>query len=352
MTIDWKTAEGGRGTRYDPRDAIERLTRSPFDKAAWSELWDNLHHQGDVGIASYAAIPLLVDVCQNGPRDYNFYGLLGTIEQCRKLPANPDLPRSLTRKYPAAIRVAKSLALIDLESNIDPDTVQTALALVALTTGLPEYAALLLDYGQDDLAELLEMRDAIAGMDLIQVQDPQTEYLWNRIGPLFRYDSGHLSEVRIHSTDTKCLTATCVCLQKYAASGKDTPSKTSKPQRIRTFAANELAVQANLIFCGEDSPKHYFPGRLWIKGVLIPDIGVSVFKDEITLDYKSGDEWGRREVRAFFDLLGEISLLCPEIEIRPSESFFSSRDRDLFVQVLSRWCMGWNELDSPVKDDS
>ena len=54
----WAGLCGGYRTPYDPRNAIGKL-REGDAKAAWDELWQELHHQGDVGEASYATVPLL-----------------------------------------------------------------------------------------------------------------------------------------------------------------------------------------------------------------------------------------------------------------------------------------------------
>jgi hypothetical protein len=61
----WKSMEGGYRPHYDPRPALETLSQDPGSAAAWDELLNELHHQGDVGHASYAALPVLVDIhCQ------------------------------------------------------------------------------------------------------------------------------------------------------------------------------------------------------------------------------------------------------------------------------------------------
>ncbi len=55
---DSNTENGGYGVPYDPEPALKRLSSS--HEEAISELWENLYHQGDVGLASYAAVPALV----------------------------------------------------------------------------------------------------------------------------------------------------------------------------------------------------------------------------------------------------------------------------------------------------
>jgi hypothetical protein len=62
----WNTLQGGYRMPFDPRPLIRKLQDNQDAQATWEELWDELHHQGDVGDASYTAVPLLVDVAANG----------------------------------------------------------------------------------------------------------------------------------------------------------------------------------------------------------------------------------------------------------------------------------------------
>ena len=56
----WGELQGGYQVPYDPRPALAKLKRNVRDESAWKELWQELYHQGDIGSASYAAIPHLV----------------------------------------------------------------------------------------------------------------------------------------------------------------------------------------------------------------------------------------------------------------------------------------------------
>src|SRR5215469_1203330 len=53
----WTELIGGYRTAFDPRPALHKLESNVHAKEAWHELWEELHHQGDVGEASYAAVP-------------------------------------------------------------------------------------------------------------------------------------------------------------------------------------------------------------------------------------------------------------------------------------------------------
>ena len=147
---------GGYRTPYDPRPAVGKLGKSPLDQGVWDELWGELHHQGDLGEASYAAVPLLVDACVAGPRDWNFFGLLATIEVERHRRSNPPLPDWLAADYVAALAVARDLALSDLATAREPLVVRSALAVVALANGCVELGALLNYLDTGEITELLE----------------------------------------------------------------------------------------------------------------------------------------------------------------------------------------------------
>ena len=77
------------------------MVESQQDTAtAWEELWEELHHQGDVGDASYAAVPELVRIHRNGGAvDWNLYAIMAIIELARTEPQNPEVPDWLSEDY-------------------------------------------------------------------------------------------------------------------------------------------------------------------------------------------------------------------------------------------------------------
>jgi len=91
-----KQFNGGYGIPYDSKPALEKLLTSHNE--AISELWENLYHQGDVGLASYAAGPALVQAGE--------LSLTAAIEVARNSGTNPELPESLREKYEQALKQA------------------------------------------------------------------------------------------------------------------------------------------------------------------------------------------------------------------------------------------------------
>ena len=96
----WDSLSGGYRIPYDPRPALRAWERGSDDDAAWKELWNELHHQGDVGEASYAAVPHLIRIHrERGIPDWNAYALAATVEQARHSEQNPVLPAWLEAGY-------------------------------------------------------------------------------------------------------------------------------------------------------------------------------------------------------------------------------------------------------------
>ena len=152
----WQQLQGGYRT---PFDASVPLTQLEAGKPVWDQLWEELHHQGDVGEASYAAVPHLVRIAQAAVvRDWNVYALVALIEIERHRKNNPPLPDWLRPDYEEAWRDVITLALTDLAANKDPLTVQSALSIVAVGRGQLKLGALLCHFDDSEVAELAEER--------------------------------------------------------------------------------------------------------------------------------------------------------------------------------------------------
>lgn len=155
MDIEWDNLLGGYRVPYDPRVAISNIEIESSDNESWNELFDNLYHQGDLGVASYASIPRLVDIFSNKPRVGEFYTLIAVVESQRYRTTNPSVPAWLADSYTKSIQSAKSLALIDLGSCKDEQTIRSSLAVVALASGDHALGILISLADDSDIAEIL-----------------------------------------------------------------------------------------------------------------------------------------------------------------------------------------------------
>jgi hypothetical protein len=150
----WLTLKGGYRLPYDASEPLRRLESG---ENVWDELWDNLHHQGDVDEASYAAVPQLVRIAAEAPsRNWNVYALVALIEIERHRVSNPQVPPWLVSDYELAWRGIADLALHDLAAASDPFTVHSALSIVALARGERKLGALLSHFDSSEVDELAE----------------------------------------------------------------------------------------------------------------------------------------------------------------------------------------------------
>jgi hypothetical protein len=154
----WEGLKAGYRIPYDPRPVLSKLASGVEVADAWDELWNELHHQGDVGEASFAAVTALVDLySSNRQPDWNLFSLAVTIEIERHRKGNPPLPDWLREDYERAWRKLAELALAKLrEDGVDPDTLQSTLAVLAIARGALKLGALINHLDSSELDEFLE----------------------------------------------------------------------------------------------------------------------------------------------------------------------------------------------------
>jgi len=161
MNLDdprWRELKGGYNIPYNPVPALLNLGH---DAEAWHELWDNLHHQGDLGLASYAAVPQIVHVCKTfSSRDWNPYALACTIEIERHRKTNPSIPDWLRDEYEQAWHELFDLALADVRTATDPVLIQAIVSTLALARGSQKLGTLITNLDDSEIDELLEERHA------------------------------------------------------------------------------------------------------------------------------------------------------------------------------------------------
>ena len=152
----WTEMEGGYGVKYDPRGALRRLEEGHTEDA-WEELWNELHHQGNIGVASYASVPHLVRIhAQRGIPDWNTYALIGTIEIERNNHSNPTIPDWLEGSYREAWEKLLEMALEELTRVDDETTITSILGIIALAKGHRNLGRVVLYFTEDERLEILK----------------------------------------------------------------------------------------------------------------------------------------------------------------------------------------------------
>jgi hypothetical protein len=156
----WKELKGGYKTPYDASSALKRLERTSDKQEIdriFEELWDELHHQGDVELASYLALPQLVRIAKNKNLfDWNVLALSATIEQQRHLGKNPPLPTQYVDYYENGLRELKEFIISNLSSVKDETTFRSALSALAACNKEIKLSKAIIEMSEDVLDEFLE----------------------------------------------------------------------------------------------------------------------------------------------------------------------------------------------------
>ena len=151
----WASLKGGYRVVFDPRPLFGALKSKESTANAWEELWQNLHHQGDVGEASYAAIPHLVEIYRNSSKvDWNIYGIAAIIDLARTQGKNPKVPDFLQVAYFHSLQQLAQIGAKQIQQANDPDTVRAILSVIALSRGARIHARFLINYSEDELLEI------------------------------------------------------------------------------------------------------------------------------------------------------------------------------------------------------
>jgi len=154
----WSTFIGGYRTPYDASTRLQELENGSGDlEEIWEELWDELHHQGDVDIASYAVVPQLAQICVSRDLlDWNAFALVATIEECRVFGENPKLPEWLESDYHLAIKTMAEFGARRFAEDWSKDLTQSFLAVAAFAKGATKTARMLATFSDDELDEVYE----------------------------------------------------------------------------------------------------------------------------------------------------------------------------------------------------
>lgn len=163
MTLDddiWKSLAGGYQTPYDASIALKKLEAAGTNdemRPIFEELWNELHHQGDVGLASYLSLPQLVRIARTKNLfDWNILGLCAVIEQERHLHNNPELPKEFSDYYQNGLAELKSFLLSHLARPLDSETFRIACSALATVSGEIKLGKAIIELEDASLDEFLE----------------------------------------------------------------------------------------------------------------------------------------------------------------------------------------------------
>ncbi len=140
---------------FDLRPFLNALLSGSVAESQWTVLWDELHHQGDVGELSYATVPYLVAYAERArPIVWHAFGFPAVVEIARlDNPKNPPVPDELQPAYSESFSRLADIALRRGEGSWDPLCFEPVMACIALAYNRPKHAELYLDATEHEIAE-------------------------------------------------------------------------------------------------------------------------------------------------------------------------------------------------------
>jgi hypothetical protein len=155
----WKTLFGGYKIVYDASAPLKKFEASDkIDESIWDELWNELHHQGDVGEASYAVIPHLIRIySEKHWIDSNLPSFVAVVEYCRLKGNNPDVPNWLEHDYYCALQDIAQYCLANRERNKGKDFTRSVLLLMSILMNEIEFYELIDIVSIGDEKKVLEL---------------------------------------------------------------------------------------------------------------------------------------------------------------------------------------------------
>src|ERR1035438_9163679 len=153
--VRWSNMTGGYKMPLDPRPLLRRSGTDSDTTEVWHELWNELHHQGDVGDASFAAVPFLVMIYrQRGVIDWNTYAIVAIIELARNEGQNTDVPKWIADDYFQAIRKLAEVGTTEVLRAETPDEVVAILSIIAIERGLRTHGRFLVNYSEAEMKDI------------------------------------------------------------------------------------------------------------------------------------------------------------------------------------------------------
>lgn len=162
MTLDdkiWKELKGGYKIIYDASVPLRQLEKTTDKKKLKNprRVMNELHHQGDVGEASYLAVPQLVRIAKNkGLFDWKLYGLCAVIEQQRHLGKNPSIPIQFIGYYKNGLIELNQFVISNLNTRYDDSDLRVILSTIATCKGKVKLGKAIIEMSDDVLDEFLE----------------------------------------------------------------------------------------------------------------------------------------------------------------------------------------------------
>ena len=128
---------------------------------------------------------------------------------------------------------------------------------------------------------------------------------WDRLRSMFDTDDGGLYDIRLTGLDEPGLEMAFDFVR--SRSSINPHSFLWHLELGRDVRVVDYPDAARLVARSVASPFHVLAQGLSFDGTVIPDLGMFLWPDEVTFDYRMGPDWGTPQLFALFELLRQVA---------------------------------------------
>lgn len=144
--------------------------------------------------------------------------------------------------------------------------------------------------------------------------------LWDQLGHLFRDDSGEdngtLPDILIQNLTSAEVGQIYSWVRRISSPWSAQGRPTLWHRDLQSdMPIDELVDPAQLVDLGFVDPFCHLNTGLTMNGILIPDLSIGIYSNQVRFDYEVGPEWGPPQLQALFEFLLEIQVIAPKCDI-------------------------------------
>lgn len=128
------------------------------------------------------------------------------------------------------------------------------------------------------------------------------EELWNIVFPCFNCDDGTLPEIELKNLRNLEIESIYSTIRDCSHIVTDKPTYWDIESQSEKHL-DDVPNAALLVPLMKAEPFHFCVAGLKHHDIEIPPLGFYIFQDSIAIDYRMGDQWGPKQVFAFFSWL-------------------------------------------------
>lgn len=161
------------------------------------------------------------------------------------------------------------------------------------------------------------------------------EALWVRVRGCFETDDGSLPTLDLEDLSAAEHSAVYETIRRQTRLASDATFWDQQQRRDRKL--DEVANAATLVRAEQAAPFHFVVEGATGPAGELPPLGVHIFQDTISIDYRMGSDWNPSRVFGFFTWLSELLSSTRRGTLRPNATE-GPPDRQAFEAAWMQFC--------------